>query len=172
MIRFLIYFVFTITFFVLQGTLFKAISFGTIAPNLLLILTVSFGLMRGKKTGLLLGFFSGLLMDIFVSDYVGFYSLLLMYLGYFAGSFNRVFFDEEIKLPMVIIIVTDLIYGVGCYGFMYLLRGRLNFPYYFLHICLPECAYTVLVTLIFYPLILLINRALVNGERKRAKKFV
>ena len=38
--RFLLYFVLTITFFVLQGTLFKAISFGNIAPNLLLILTV------------------------------------------------------------------------------------------------------------------------------------
>ena len=37
---------------VLQGTLFKALSIGSIAPNLLLILTVSFGFMRGKKNGI------------------------------------------------------------------------------------------------------------------------
>ncbi|MCR4727818.1 MAG: rod shape-determining protein MreD [Lachnospiraceae bacterium] len=170
--RFIVYFLFTITFFVLQGTLFKAIAFGTIAPNLLLVLTVSFALMRGKKTGLLIGFFAGLLMDIFVSDYIGFYSMLLMYLGYFAGSFNRVFYDEDIKLPIGMIVLTDFIYGFFCYGFIYLLRGKLNAGFYFLHICLPECAYTILVTIIIYPLILLINRGLSGLERKQAKKFV
>ncbi len=170
--RVLIYTFFTITFFVLQGTLFKAISFGNISPNLLLILAVSLGLMRGKKTGLLVGFFSGLLMDIFVSEYIGFYALLLMYLGYLAGSFNKVFYDEDVKLPIATIILTDLIYGISCYGFMYLLRGRLHFSYYFLHICIPECVYTILLTLIVYPLILLINKGLLSLERKQEKKFV
>ncbi len=170
--RVIIYIFFTITFFVLQGTLFKEISFGTISPNLLLILAVSFGLMRGKRTGLLIGFFSGLMMDIFVADYIGFYALLLMYLGYLAGSFNRVFYAEDIKLPMGMIVLTDLIYGICCYGFMYLLRGKLNFSHYFLHICIPECVYTILMTIIIYPLILVINRTLVRLERKQAKKFV
>ncbi|MCR5278825.1 MAG: rod shape-determining protein MreD [Lachnospiraceae bacterium] len=170
--RLIIYILFTTTFFVLQGTLFKAISFGNIAPNLMLILCVSFGLMQGRKTGLLIGFFSGILMDIFVADYIGFYALLLMYLGYMAGCFNKVFYAEDIKLPMGMIIFTDLIYGICCYGFMYLLRGRLNFVFYFLHICIPECVYTILMTIIIYPLILVIDQTLVRAERKQAKKFV
>lgn len=43
---------------VLQGTIFKALSIGSIAPNLLLILTVSFGFMRGKKNGIWIGFYA------------------------------------------------------------------------------------------------------------------
>lgn len=52
--------------FILQSTVFQAFAIGSIVPNLLLILTVSFGFMRGKKTGLWIGFFSGILMDTFL----------------------------------------------------------------------------------------------------------
>ena len=50
--------------FVLQGTVFQTLSIASIVPNLLLILTVSFGFMRGKKEGMFVGFFCGLLIDI------------------------------------------------------------------------------------------------------------
>lgn len=144
----------TITFFVLQGTLFGTISFGNIHPNLLLILAVSLGLMGGKRTGMLVGFFSGLMMDIFMGSYIGFYSLLLMYTGYISGTFNRIFYPEDIKLPMIMIALSDLIYGFFCYCFLFLLRGKLDIGYYFFHICIPECVYTLVVTIIAYPLIL------------------
>ena len=51
--------------FVLQTTLFKTLSFANISPNLLIIAVSSFGFMRGKKEGLWVGFFCGLLIDIF-----------------------------------------------------------------------------------------------------------
>ena len=56
--------------FILQGTIFQTLSIASIAPNLLLILTVSFGFMRGKREGLIIGFFSGLLVDIFYGNVV------------------------------------------------------------------------------------------------------
>lgn len=58
--------------FVLQGTVFQTLSIASIVPNLLLILTVSFGFMRGKKEGLFVGFFCGLLIDIFYGNMIGF----------------------------------------------------------------------------------------------------
>ncbi len=128
--------------------------------------------MRGKKTGLLSGFFCGLLSDIFLLNYLGFYALLYMYLGYMAGSFNKIFFPEDIKLPLGLIALSDLLYGFFCYVFMFLMRGKLDLPYYFVHICIPECVYTMVVTIIFYPLFLAINNALLKSERKQAKKFV
>ena len=51
--------------FLLQSTLLQKISIGSITPNLLLVLCVSMGLMRGRKSGLWTGFFSGLLVDLF-----------------------------------------------------------------------------------------------------------
>ena len=45
--------------FLLQTTIFPSLTFANIAPNLLLIVVASFGLMRGKKEGLWIGFFCG-----------------------------------------------------------------------------------------------------------------
>ena len=57
--------------FVLQSTVFRSLAFAGIVPNLLIILTASFGFMRGENEGLLIGFFSGLLCDIFFGDVLG-----------------------------------------------------------------------------------------------------
>ena len=51
--------------FLLQSTLFSALSFASISPNLLIVVVSSFGFMRGRKEGLFIGFFCGLLLDIF-----------------------------------------------------------------------------------------------------------
>ena len=40
--------------FVLQTTLFKGIAFSGIVPNLMIILTASFGFMRGEKEELII----------------------------------------------------------------------------------------------------------------------
>ena len=136
--------------FILQGTIFQTLSIASIAPNLLLILTVSFGFMRGKREGLIIGFFSGLLVDIFYGNMVGFYALLYMYIGFFNGFLYKVFYDEDIKVPMVLVAVSDLAYGVIVYGLQFLLRGRLDFFGYLRHIIFPEKVYTVLLTVIIY----------------------
>ena len=70
----------TIVFtFLLQCTVMDFISIGSITPNLILILCVSMGLMRGRKSGLWAGFFSGLLVDMFYGSVFGFYALIYMY---------------------------------------------------------------------------------------------
>ena len=52
--------------FLLQSTVFKALAIASVSPNLLLILTVSFGLMCGKRIGMFTGFLSGLMIDLFL----------------------------------------------------------------------------------------------------------
>lgn len=158
--------------FLLQSTVFQVIAFNSIVPNLLIVLTATFGFMRNEKEGLLIGFFCGLLCDIFFGDVIGFYALVMMYIGFLNGKFSGVFYPEDIKLPMALIVVSDLSYGMICYICMFLLRGKLDFPYYFLHVILPEVVYTTVVTLFLYPLILFINVRLENREKRSAQKFV
>lgn len=154
--------------FCLQCTLFQALSLAFIAPNLLIVVTSSFGFMRGKKEGLIIGFFSGLLIDIFYGDVLGFYALIYMYIGYVNGFFNKIFYDEDIKLPMILITMSDLIYGFIIYLFLFLLRKRLDFGYYFTHVIVPEVIYTVVVTIILYRIIRWINRKLEVREKRSA----
>lgn len=152
--------------FILQGTIFQTLSIASISPNLLLILTVSFGFMRGKQEGLFVGFFCGLLIDIFYGyeNVVGFYALLYMYIGFFNGFLYKVFYDEDIKVPMLLVGVSDLAYGLVVYGIQFLLRGRLNVFVYLYRIIIPEMVYTVLITVIFYRILFWLNRKLTETE--------
>lgn len=158
--------------FILQCTLFKRLSFGGISPNLLLITTTSLGFMRGEKQGLLAGFVSGLFADIFFGDVIGLYAMLYMYIGYLNGKFSRIFYPEDIKLPLALITLSDLSYGMVCYIVLFLLRGRLNFPYFFFHIILPETVYTIVMSIILYPILLTIYKRLNIDEDRSETDFV
>ena len=158
--------------FILQCTLFKRLSFGGISPNLLLITTTSLGFMRGEKQGLLAGFVSGLFVDIFFGDVIGLYAMLYMYIGYLNGKFSRIFYPEDIKLPLALITLSDLSYGMVCYIVLFLLRGRLNFPYFFFHIILPETVYTIVMSIILYPILLTIYKRLNIDEDRSETDFV
>ncbi|MDE6972790.1 MAG: rod shape-determining protein MreD [Lachnospiraceae bacterium] len=170
--RFIISVFLIILCFLLQTTFFQGLDFGGIVPNLMIVLTASFGFMRGEKTGLLYGFFCGLLVDIFFANVLGLNAMIYMYIGYANGKFNRIFFPEEIKLPLALILVSDLVYGFSYYVILFLLRGKFNLGFYFLHIILPEMVYTILVTLLLYPLILWLNKKLEEAEQRSARKFV
>ena len=63
--------------FLLQTTVLGIISIGSITPNLMLILCVSMGLMRGRKSGLWTGFFCGLLIDLFYALFSDFMRLFI-----------------------------------------------------------------------------------------------
>lgn len=144
--------------FILQSTLFQTLNFGGISPNLLIILTASFGFMHGRKYGLIVGFFCGLLNDIFFGSTIGFYALIYMYIGYGNGLFHSIFYQNDIKLPLGLILGSDFIYGLLCYLLQFLLNGRFEIGYYITKIIFPEIVYTIAVAILLYPLILWISK--------------
>ena len=153
---------------ILQSTVCQMISIASIKPNLLIILTVSFGLMRGRKEGMMTGFFCGLLTDIFFESIIGFNALIYLWVGYFSGYFYRIFYDDDIKTPLFLISISDLAYGVIKYGFMFLLRGRIHFFYYLGRVIIPEVIYTLLLTIICYRMLYAINKKLSSTDLKRS----
>lgn len=159
---------FIVICFILQCTLFQALTFGNISPNILIIITSTYGFMNGKKYGLTVGFFCGLLIDIFCGEVIGFYALIYMYIGYFNGYFKRLFYKEDIKLPIILIIGSDITYCFVTYCLLFLLRSRFSIGYYLSQVILPEIVYTILITMIFYPIILFVNRKLDNLEKRSA----
>ncbi|MCR5357781.1 MAG: rod shape-determining protein MreD [Lachnospiraceae bacterium] len=168
MLRKLVVFLMIIVGYLLQTTLFKAISLAGIVPNLLLIITSSFGFMRGRNEGMVIGFTAGLLVDVFFGSILGFYAFVYMFIGFLNGFFRRIFYPEDIKLPMILIGTSELLYCFICYTFLFLLRGKMHLGYYFVHIMLPDIVYTVLVTLIVYKGILFVNEWLEEYEKRRA----
>ena len=158
--------------YLLQCTIFPSLEIAGIKPNLMLIITASFGFMRGPREGMFVGIASGLLIDIQYGNMIGFYALIYLLAGFASGIFKQMFFDEDIKLPILLIAVSDLIYGIVIYFLMFLLRSDFDFLYYLNRIIIPEAIYTVAVTLVVYPLLLFINHKLEAEEKRSASKFV
>lgn len=158
--------------FLLECTLFKKISIVTVTPNLLIVVTSAFGFMRGKREGMAVGFISGLLIDVMFSELIGFYALIYMVLGYANGFFRKIFYDDDIKLPIMLIAASDLLYGHLVFIFMFMMRSKFHYFYYLTNIIIPELIYTILVTLILYQVILSINKKLEAKEKRSASKFV
>ena len=128
--------------------------------------------MRGRKSGIAVGAISGLLVDIFWGQLLGFHTLLYTVIGYLNGSFERLFYDEDVKLPIILISASEFLYGICIYVFVYMLQGDFAFGTYLFSIIIPELVYTILVTLILYQVILHINRKLESEEQRSASKFV
>lgn len=151
--------------FVLQTTLFQTLSFGGISPNILIIITASYGFMYDKKCGMVVGFICGLLMDIFYGNVLGFYALIYLYIGAANGAFHSIFYQDDIKLPLILILASDFAYSFTCYVLLYVLRGRFDILFYLKNIIVPEIVYTIFVTIFLYPCILLLNRTMDDSER-------
>ena len=159
-------------FLILQSTLCQKIAVASIKPNLLIILIVSFGLMRGRRSGMMIGFFCGLFADLFFESIIGFNAIIYMWVGYLSGYFYRIFYDDDIKTPLFLISVSDLAYGIIQYCFRFLLRGRIQFFRYLGRVILPEVFYTLIVTIFCYRILYLINRWLSLSDNRGVDGFV
>ncbi len=165
-------FILVIVSFILQTTVFRALDFGGIAPNLMIILTASTAFIKGDKPGLLVGFFSGLLIDVFFGTYIGFYALIYMYIGFVVGKLHAIFFTQNLAIPIVIISFADFVFGFICYVLMFLFRTKFDIGYYMMNIIIPELVYTAVIAIFFYPVILWMNNSIDERELRSAKKFV
>lgn len=153
--------------FTIQNCIFPMLPFLSAAPNLLLILTFSFGFIRGKRAGMFYGLFAGLLMDLFYSGPFGFYALLYIYIGYINGIFTKYYYEDYITLPLILSVVNELVYNLYIYVFRFLIRGRLDLVYYFKEIMVPKIIFTVVTTLMVYRMFLYITRRIEELGKRR-----
>ena len=124
--QFLLNVVLILLAFTIQNCVFPLLPFLAATPNLLLILTFSFGFIHGKGAGMLYGVLSGLLLDLFYSGPFGFYTLAYIYIGYINGIFTRYYYEDYITLPLILSVFNELAYSMYVYVFRFLIRGRLD----------------------------------------------
>ena len=117
-----------------------------------------------------LGFFCGLLMDVFFGNMLGLNALIIMLIGYINGGFSDLFYAEDIRLPMILLTLSDATYGLMYYIFVFLMRGRLSIGYYLKGVILPEIFYTLLVSLLIYPILLGIDTLFRNLRLRKERE--
>ena len=122
--------------FLLQSTLFVKLKFGAVSPNLMLVVTSSFGFMRGRKSGIAVGAISGLLVDIFWGQLLGFHTLLYTVIGYLNGSFERLFYDEDRTDLRKRILIWNLYLCICIYAAGRLCIWNIPVQYYYTGTCI------------------------------------
>lgn len=145
--------IFLIISFLLQSTLLSQFTIGGIIPNLVLIVIASVGFLNGRKSGLVMGFIIGLVFDVFYGSIIGLYALLYMCIGFANGTFKKILFPGDIKLPLLLILTSDIAYGNVCYILTFLLNGKFNYLFYVKSVILPEVVYTTICAFAIYPII-------------------
>lgn len=160
-----------LSYLILQPTYIQGLRIMGIVPNFSIIIIVSFALLRGSVEGAIIGFFIGLIQDVFFGRAIGFQALMGMFIGYLCGFPNKKFYRENYILPFVLVFVSTLVQGFMTYIFTFLIRGRVQFMFFLNRIIIPEVVYTVAWSLVVYRFIYAINEKIEARERLRRKHF-
>ncbi|MDO4941856.1 MAG: rod shape-determining protein MreD [Lachnospiraceae bacterium] len=154
LVRGLFYTIAIIISFLLQTSVFSFLKLAGTAPNVMLAFVVCIAMIRGRKEGTVVGFFCGLLVDLFYGTTLGPYALLYVAIGYVNGYFHKLYFQDDFMLPLAVLIGNSLIYDILVYIFFFLLRGRFGFFYFLWSIIIPEAIYTAIVAFCVYVVLL------------------
>lgn len=149
----LLVFIIIIFCFILQTSILPMILSSDITPNLMIIVTTSYGFMFGDRKGMCIGLVCGLLSDIYFGPLIGFEAGVYAVIGYFSGKFQKILYVEDLAFPLSLIAVCDFVYGFLTFVFLFAMRNRLFMRAFLLQRMLPEMVYTLLAALPLYPLL-------------------
>ena len=158
--RIIVNIAFIIFAFSLQICIFPFIPFLYAAPNLLIILTFTYGFSLGVEEGMLYGVICGILMDLYFSGPFGFFTLLFLWIGFVNGKLTAYFYEEYIFLPFIVCTISEIVYNVFIYIFRFFIREKYDVLYYLKNIVIPEVIITLIFTLLLYRFLLWYNKKL------------
>jgi len=154
---------------ILQSTLFQHFEILNMLPNTALLIVVSYAILRGDVEGAIVGFFAGLLQDLFFAQYIGFYAMCGAVTGYLCGKPFKDFFRENYLMPVILVVAAMFANEIVFYVFHFLLFGQTDFWYYFHKLMLPATVYTLFLSIPVYRVVYGLNEWLERVRRR--KKF-
>ncbi len=172
MLRKILTFIGIIIVYVLHTTLAPYLALANIVPNFTVVFVCCNALLRGKREGMVVGFFSGLLLDLFYgyNEIVGINALCYLLIGYIVGIFKDIYFLDDISIPMMMVAISDFAYNFIYYVFTFLMRNRLNLGYYLKKIIIPEMIYSVVICFFVYWVMRFVSLKLEDYENRGVKK--
>ena len=151
--RYISFLLMVILGFLIQTTIFSHIQIINVMPNLLVILTAASGFMFGRKYGLYTGFVCGFFIDCMYNEVIGINIFIYVVVGYINGIANKLYFEDDLSVPLASIAVSDLLYGILHYICKFMLRGRSHLFSYIVSVMIPEAIYTIIFGVFIYKFI-------------------
>lgn len=139
--------------YILQFTVFQNFLLLGSAPNFIVITVCFMSILYGDIKGIFIGFFAGLLIDIFSGTTLGLYALILSFTGYANSKLSAFVFSDDMKLPVTAVFCSDFIYGFLSFVCLFLIQGNTNFMFFLFTKMMPEMIYTTAVSIVIFPFV-------------------
>lgn len=146
-----------LTFFIiyfLQVNFFSWFNLAGVKPNIFVILVLVIGLFSGKSRGVAFGIIIGICLDFFIGKNIGITAIMLAIVGFFGGYLDRNFSKDSRFTMILMVIIATLVFEIGNYGFNHFINDVNIDKSYLIKILSIEIFFNIIITIIFYPLIL------------------
>lgn len=80
-----------------------------VIPDLVLIMTISYGLLRGTQHGLNFGIGAGFFVDLLSGNIIGVRALSKMIVGYASGFMEKNIFKDSLLVPAIAVFVGTIV---------------------------------------------------------------
>ena len=98
---------------ILETTIGPVVGVLGVIPDLVLVLVVSWGLVRGSEEGMIWGLLGGLSLDLLSGTPVGTHCLILTLIGFVAGIGRQSPFQSRFLVPLFAITIATLAYTLS-----------------------------------------------------------
>jgi rod shape-determining protein MreD len=140
----------------LQVVVVSSVAVAGGAPDLLLVVVVSLGLLRGSVPGAAFGFVGGLIVDLLTLETLGISSLVLTLAGFWAGRWVETTGRGRRLAPLIAVAVITVLAAAFAFVLHWMLGEDVVVRHAFLTVLVP----TLLANLVLaYPVYLLVRAA-------------
>ncbi len=164
--RFLILSIWVILGVVVQATWLAALHIPPqITPDIVLIMTISYGLLRGPDQGLLFGLGAGFFVDLLSGGIIGVSALSKMIAGFSAGFMEKNIFKDNFLVPALAVFIGAFF----CESFNIIMftafKANIDIWYNLLIIILPLALLNALLAPLIYHFMLKLERFLAERAK-------
>lgn len=147
----------------LQATWLADLNFpGDIVPDLILIMVISYGLLRGPDEGLFFGLAAGLFLDLVAGGLIGVQTMSKSIAGFSAGLLEKTIFKDNLLVPVIAVFIGTLV--LESLNVLMYLSFHVNYNYWLVLVSaiIPLSIYNALFAPVIYHLFLKMERFIIE----------
>lgn len=169
-LKVLFYAIFLFLLLLLQSTLLGYVSIYNVKPNLLIIFVISVALLRGDKEGAIVGFITGMFIDMASGKILGFYALLGLYLGLAVGTLNKRLYRDNFLVILFFTFVSTILYESTVHILSTFMTGNIDIVRTLPTKILPEAIYNSMVSFFIFAIVKRMNNR-IEDTNKSTRKY-
>lgn len=170
-VRFIIIIAELLACYVLQTSVLTGLTINNAVPDLIMIVVVAIAYIHGSNAGIIYGFCAGMLMDLTYGNHLGYFALIYMFCGFLSGLLQRFYRKDDNITPLLLCAGCVVLSQSVLYISEFMLRGRLEYGFYFVQIILPKMIYTVLIAAVLYKLVQLSILWSIRYDKRDVKNY-